>query len=97
MRLSVLRPLNRAVNYQASGSIRRLNSLAANRVFQTEAYNLQALRFGGRSQERWSHCNLCAKPQSPRAFWSSPAPRKPWGCRELRTKPPSLRDSGLRL
>jgi len=28
--LSVLRPLNRAVKFQASGSIRRLNSLAAN-------------------------------------------------------------------
>jgi hypothetical protein len=65
MRLSVLRPLNRAVKFQASGSIRRLNSLAANRVFQTEAYNLRGFRFGGRSQQRRSYCNLCAEPQCP--------------------------------
>ena len=47
-RLSLLRPLNRAVKFQASGSIRRLNSLAANRVFQTDAYNLRASRFDRR-------------------------------------------------
>jgi len=76
MRLSRLRPLNRAVKFQASGSIRRLNSLAANRVFQTEAYSLRAIRFGGRWQQRLSHCNLCAKPKCPRAFWFSPPPTK---------------------
>jgi len=49
-RWGVLRPLNRAVKLQASGSIRRLNSLAANRVLQTESYNLRAIRSGWKPQ-----------------------------------------------
>jgi hypothetical protein len=36
---------------QASGSIRRPNSLATNRVLQTESYNLRASRFGPVSAE----------------------------------------------
>jgi len=40
MRLSVLRPLNRAVKYQASVQSSDATGLAACCAFQTDAYNL---------------------------------------------------------
>jgi hypothetical protein len=78
---------------QASGSIRRLNSLAANRVFQTEAYCLRAISTGPRIPAAVKPMKFYSESRRPRASRFSLAAQRRLSPRSLQTEPQSLCDS----